>query len=452
MSTKTRETIKSIILVVLFLTTILLLYLLTSQNQKIEFSKLLPFKMEDEEASIKAEDLVLPNEIIYSNAKGDVVSVAEKEELFKNLKEYLYTFSRQGASMVTEITKEQLDEAMLLDQSLEFYFGYSIPFTQLCNAYDVNRTTGYGSIKNVSSILLSDAAKDSVIIIDSKNDKYYRIISESTKGWASEVIKEVSLEGDNLYPASQVLGVEKDMYIPVAIKRNVEEVYYLYEEFSEGSFALEDVSEAVFGETISFVRRIKDSFGNLTYMYGYGEKTLSVTADGTLEYKNTALENGESNGFYSDLQTAINFVVNCGGWGSSNSETKLRLSNVEQEGEGKNAIYTFYFVQERDGEEISGEEKVGMTLTVEKGQVSSYFRKLVIAIKSYAEPVDVLQAANAIALVASDKFNDSYEYTTEQIDSMKTCYRMINHFLIPSWEISFKDGSRTWIGLSQSQF
>ena len=48
-----------------------------------------------------------------------------------------------------------------------------------------------------------------------------------------------------------------------------------------------DAARAVFGDTFSFVRRITDSFGNVTYMYGYGEKNLYLYAEGAIEYRTT---------------------------------------------------------------------------------------------------------------------------------------------------------------------
>jgi len=469
MNSKIIERIKSIILVVLLLLTILLLYLVLMQNENVEISNLLPFKTVTEGASIQAADLVRPKEIIYTNENGEMTSTYDKTTLYQSICKYINEFSHQETSMVTEIEAEQYEAATTKSKSLQFNFAYSIPFKEFCQVYGINRTTGYSSIKEFDSIAISESAKDSVLFKNSKENKYYRIISETDDNLFEDVVANAIIEGDSIYPVAQVLGIKSNMYIPVQAKRNTEEVYCMYETYIEGSFAFEDIAESVFGETISFVRKIKDSFGTVTYMYGYGDKTLSIAADGKIEYKNTSLQIGESAGLYGDLQTAIEFINLWDGWSTQNSETELKLESIEVSGADKNTIYSFYFNQSLSDEKISGEDIFGMTVVVEKGQVSAMTRNNIIAIKSYAERENCTEVANAIAQIAPEKYEeycnenninvsqktkeqDAIAYTVNEIVDIQSVYKMEGHFLIPSWEILFKDGSKEWIGLKQKQF
>ncbi|MDO5332317.1 MAG: hypothetical protein Q4E99_06510, partial [Bacillota bacterium] len=298
---------------------------------------------------------------------------------------------------------------------------------------------------------LSSSANDSILIYDQSEDKYYRIISESKLKWVDEFGGTSDLFGDSVYTASQVLGVDSDVYIPVQIKRSLEEPAFVYEQYVEGTNALKNVTSYIFGDAFGFVRKINDSFGNLTFMYGYGDKTVNVKADGTLEYKNAALENKNSNGFYGDLQTAINFAENCGGWNLEAKHPVFKLAYVSQVGSGNSASFTYYFIQELAGEDIIGENGASLKITVEKGQVSNYVRHAVFATEAYGTAEDVFQAANAIASI-SDGAEGTYIDTALKISRIRTCYKPEEGALVPCWCIDFIDGGRTWIGLRQRQF
>ena len=466
MTLKAKERIKSIILVVLFLLTILLLYLVFVQGQGLKVESLIPFKPESVDITVAAEDIAIPQTVIYSNGQNDRVRCYRTNELYKSLSSYLNKFSSQSTTMVTEITKGQVRVATSDYESLEFNFRYSIPFADFCAENDITRTSGYSTIKNVTNIILSKAATDSILIYDEIENKYYRIISETTLDWIKE-FGNADYYGDSVYTAREVLGVDSDVYIPVLIKRKTDNLAYIYEQYADGTNALKEITSYIFGDAFGFVRKINDAFGNLTYMYGYGDKTINVKFDGTLEYKNIALGPGSSNGFYQDLQTALNFAENCGGWPTETNHPTFKLAYVVRNGEDKNAIYTFYFTQEIDGEEIVAAEGPAMKIVVDRGQVSNYVRHAVSTKVSYGEKEDVLQAANAIASISTEVYqrylegiassgaideSHAYAYTAQQIQRIRTCYTTEEGRLVPSWCIDFIDGGRTWIGLKQKQY
>ena len=137
MTLKVKERIKSIILVVLFLLTILLLYLVFVQNQGVDVQNLLPFKPEDVGVTIAAEDVAIPQTVIYSNGQTEKVRCNNEEALYKDLSLYLNKFSNQSTTMVTEITNDQVRAALNDYESLEFNFRYSIPFLEFCNKNNI---------------------------------------------------------------------------------------------------------------------------------------------------------------------------------------------------------------------------------------------------------------------------------------------------------------------------
>ncbi|MCQ2552948.1 MAG: hypothetical protein MJ150_01405 [Clostridia bacterium] len=448
---------------------ILLLYLVFVRDTAVDISSIIPFSQnQTQENTQLATDVVAPDMVIYSNGAGAKTNSNNKTVLYGNLCTFFSVFTDQSSSMVTEISKDQMDWSTDQTVSMEFKFNYRIPFLQFCNAYGIQRASGFSNIENLTSIVLTNAAKDSILIKDEIAGKYYRIISENERDWAKEIIGSIKIVGDSAYPANQVLGVDSNVYIPISVTKKTESLPFSYEEYKEDSPELEMVAEAIFGGTLSFVRRISDSFGNITYMYGYGQKTLSIQADGTLEYKNTAVKSGESAGFFGDLQTALNFASMCGGFNNDDSHPVFVLSYAQVAGNDRNAKHTYYFTQSLDGEPIIGDDALAMRITVESGQVSSYLRHAIVSNKSYTIKEDVLQAPNAIAQISLETYKkylnsiggtafinieegDAYVFTAQQVSNIKTCYKVENGYLVPSWFIEFKDGGRTWIGLKQKQ-
>ena len=107
---------------------------------------------------------------------------------------------------------------------------------------------------------------------------------------------------------------------------------------SEFDMTTEDVAENIFGDTLDFVRKITDVSGNETYMYGYGQKRLTLYVNGNIEFKEDINEENSPN-FYNDLETTLRFIKEKLGIG----EDRIFLTSAEvNESEGR-GVYHFSF-------------------------------------------------------------------------------------------------------------
>jgi len=464
MQTKAIEKIKNVILLVLLFTTILLLYLVFSDGEDFDFKNILKLKNEEVVLDVAdAKEVALPLSVLYCNGSGEYIEADEKKELFDAAVSFFASVTKESTIVTSEISKSQYEEAMNNYESVSFDFRYCIPFNQFIKEYSIKKSSGFNSIENMSEIAFSTAASDSIFIANETAGKYFRIVYDVSYDWEKSILTSVP-EGQSMYEIDKVLGVGEGITIPVSVKRKTEDILYSYEKYRDGSIALQVIAETVFGENFSFVRRINDSFGNLTYMYGFGEKTLSVGTDGTIEYKLSEVKSGESNGFYGDLQTAIDFANQCGGFNNNENYAQFALSYVGIEDDK----YSYFFTQQLDGEVITNGDSLMMKIVIERGVVSYYMRHAVVAIKSYDIKEETVQAANALGEISLGVYKKSLEaaglntnniketaafnYAAENISDIRTCYLMEKGFLIPSWQFTFKDGSKEWTGLKLKQY
>lgn len=436
MSKKAIENIKSVILVVLFLTTILLLYLIWGDpsSGKLAISDLIPSSRTETER-LSAKEVIYPSEVFYSSGDGAFVKAASRKEIFEHYNKILKSCSSQGTVMVTEITKEQYTEALTNYQSVEMKFIFQIPFTEYCNLFEINRSSSFANIETISTLAVSAAAPDSFLIADESNWKYYRLVCETNEKIEIEKIENPS--DITLYSARTILGAGTDSLFPLEANSKLREVSYVKTPQSTEE-SRQEISQKIFGDNFNFVRRIVDSSENYTYMYGYGQKSLTIYASGGITYKET-VKNGDSADVVGDLETAINFVQNLIGFSDSHSRVKYVLQEVYTNGSGKAANHIYRFKQETtDGFEILYPEDA-LVISVEKGQVAE-FRGVGIS-SNYAQWASVYKPAynpaNTIARAAQN--NENLEVFVENMRSMEPALFPKDGKLIPVWALHIHD-------------
>ena len=465
MSTKVKENLKSLIIVVLFITTILLLYLVFDEQLNVKFSNLLPFARTEEALNAPdATGVSVPSRVIYSNGSGAFTVVENREKVFDKSIEYVSEISRQSTMIISDISKDQYDYATTKCEALMMQYSYEIPFKEFCEAYDIKRSSGFSGIDNINDIAFSSAATDSVFFSDIENEKYFRIVFDSQRTWMDAVLNGSSPKGQSVYSMEQVFGIQNNILIPVAVSKKTDNLKIEAEDFSEDSELHQKVAGSIFGENFSFVRKIKSTFGDITYMYGYGAKTLQFDTSGTVIYKVSDIGSGSSRGFFDDLQTAINFIARCGGYEFGDGRPKLVLASVEYLENGER----FNFLEELEGMPIGREEGYNISVSVENGQVSYFFRDATLAQSPYTIKEKTVQADAAIASSSIDLYkkylsgvgagteqfdeSDAFNYAAENLAAIEMEYKEDDGFLIPSWHLVFNDGSETWIGLKQKQY
>ena len=438
MSKKTVEQIKMIIIVVLFLATILLLYLIWGGSKEVKAADLIPsFGKDNEDTHLWS--VVEPEKVYYSAGNGSFRCVTDSYYSYYNVMESFRNLSDNSTVMATEIARDQYEEALRNHPSIVCVFSYEFPFADLCAELGIGGSSAYAGIGNITEICLSSIAQDSLLVANYSSGKCYRLVSDSM---SVEFKEPLNYRPDYFcYDVSSVLGAGGSGLFPLLTQTQMANSAYRSEGFFEAGESIE-IARVVFGDSFDFVRRISDGFGNYTFMYGFGQKTLTLGKDGSVEYK-TEAGSGNSQGFFGDLKVAENYFYNVLGHYITLNKTSasLKLKDVKQTGSGKTASYTFCFAMHFPPYDICGSEKYALEIKVEKGQVS-WLKSTVVPVDIKYDPTlphDVFDAANVLA--ANAPSSEAFISMAENYRSMEEVFFMKDGELIPAWRLTLSDGS-----------
>lgn len=403
------EKMKSFSLVVLFISTVLLLYFFWGNNTIDELRPdtepvNAPANMED----LKT-DLIRPERILVNLGAENYTLVPSQETSVWNsgkgnsIIDGLKRLDKAENILVKEISYSQYQEVMNL-RSLRAEFAYDIPMSDFCSNFGIESQPGYDSIKYVSAVGYSSSVTDSIFVYDRKDGVYYRLMIEGDQIGLKSLIDSIeSKQYSPYYPISIYLGVNNNTLIPVSMTDNLKSFHYQQDFYAHQSGQINILAEKFFGENFDFVRKITEDTGKIIYMYGYGQKVLIVNTDGSIEYKEELLNNASDQSFLESLKTAVNFVDSHGSWDSlEGAKVTPYLKNVIESPE-KNEGYRFIFGLEVNGSPLFYEQGNAFVVDVVNGQVN-YFKRNMIdfdtdevqAIKT-APYRDVFSAGNLIA-------------------------------------------------------
>ncbi|MBN7773305.1 two-component system activity regulator YycH [Clostridium aminobutyricum] len=455
------EKTKNIALVVLVFTTILLLYFLWGDSSLDDFNFL------DENAPVKkllAEDVIVPKEIIISMGNGNyTVGKDEFPEIISTFKK----FSKQQNLLVDEIPKEKYQEVMEYP-SIRAVFNYNINFSGFCGRYGITQALGFNNISTLSELGFSKGRQDSVFIYDGASKKYFRIWCDSENNFTSFEDIASNTENTTYYPLKIYLGEEStnETLIPIELPTSLKTVPF-EQDFNVGEKEIINTfAQTFFGESLDFVRILEESNGTVIFMYGYGQKILIISPDGSAEYKEEQ-KNIDTNqvSFFDALDTALSFVASHGGFKTVNGkELKPYLTEVSSISGEKND-FRFVFSFTVDGNKLYYPYKAPLTIEVTNGQVS-YFRRNFIAVDEESEKqtpqTEKQTAINMLALnfenikgiLISEKEQQkqiSFEQLANDIDGLYIgYYRPLTDRepkdLIPAWIVEI-DGVRFFMDL-----
>jgi len=458
MKSRRIENLKTLLLVVLFLTTILLLYLLWMQKESRGFSvsDILGYSKETV-ITASADSVIKPDYAAYSSGDGSFRMVsggtlALQEHAISIIKAGL---ENSGAA-VSEISREQYYTAISSYSSFLFKTCVDFPTADFASYFGFNNASSLGSVTHISSIAFSDAAKESVFISDEIVGKYYRVLFEEGGEWVSELLKGAMLSGEIYYLSGAVLGGSGKALIPLYTSSKLDYCEYRNEHDEGGRDLRSGMAEAVFGENFDFVRRLTDSFGNITYMYGYGQKVFIANADGSFDYS-SEVSGSYSKDFFTDLETALTFASECGGWKYSGGESGFMLSGYEVEGTGRACARTFSFVQQVEGETICSESGPAIQITVDSGQVSHMSRNVaVVAAPQYSvDTFEITDAANVVAENCNHIYNilnsntlaaeadEAFSFASDAVSQVGIAYfrSSKDEIMSPCWRIDTSEGA-----------
>ena len=446
------ELFKNGLLVVLFLSTILLLYLLWNSGAGIDIrvGDIIPIARN--EAPVPETESVIRPEYIafgysdysYKLAEGDLTGL--QSEAFALIRDAL----SEGAASITEISEAQYTGITGRYSSVKIGLCVDFPGRAFAREMGFPQSDLFASVPHVSEIAFSELSKESIFLHDDRADKYYRIVLADGTSFVEILRSKAETGADIYYAAGTILGGGSKALMPITSESNLVEITYENEYEEGGREQRVNMAEAVFGENFDFVRRMTDSFGNITYMYGYGQKVLTANIDGSFSYSSED-EGAESSDYFDDLKTAMSFAADCGGWIYSGSGSGLMLSSVKESNTGRRSVRTFDFVQYSGGNEICLEAGPALSVTVVNGVVTNLSRNVAIlspaSTASSKSPVS--DAANVIAENCNHIYNvingnvlaaatdEAFEFAADAVEEIGIAYfrSSKDNVMKPCWKI-----------------
>lgn len=463
MSGRRREEIKNILLVVLFLTTILFLYLLWTHDTEKSFSLLDVLSGHGGEVDVPSvEEVAVPRLVAISDGSGVFrMASGSTAGLSAAASELIKEACAETTVTVNEINEQQYSAVMSRYSSVQIALSRDVPFTDFVRYHLIRIGTQQDLIRNISMFAFSDASRESIFIYDAPQDRYFRLRTGEPHEFSSQIRSMSTLDSDSYYLSSDILGAG-NAFLPVSVQSQLSELTYVTDAAVGGRDLRNSMAEVVMGENFDFVRRIIDGFGNITYMYGYGQKNFTAFADGSFEYRGE-VSNGNSGDFYEDLKTAISFVARCGGWpGAEAGEPSLVLDRSESFSEGRRSGHRYYFSQLVYGVPIRGEDGYAAEIEITNGQVS-YFRRCTLTVGRMQSSgrSETVEAANVIANNCNHIYNvlnnntlvaatdEAFSYVSAVISEMRQGYFKSSGIgeLKPCWIVRTQDGTEFYFDL-----
>ncbi|MDX9888250.1 MAG: hypothetical protein RBS51_03180 [Anaerovoracaceae bacterium] len=439
---KNIEIAKSVILVVLFLSTILLLYGFWWNVKPMEIGLDAIGSQNTSYESLRPQEVIAPSilEISYGDGRYGVIN-GDTRKYWWNKQGLSITggmkdFFAAGNIFVEAITKDQYRE-VLASESLKVVFDYNLPLGDTFKLYGIFRPSGLANISNINEIAYSFGSMESLFIYDGKQESYYRIVGEGdfleSKTFTT-IYLDLTESAYIAYPLYKMIGDETTnaTLVPLPTEFSYTISTYNNERLLGPRDFEKTLAKTFFGETFDFTRVIEDAKGNVTYMYGYGERVFVADRDGSFRYKR---EGGSktSTSDISSLEMALDFIALHGGTQNSlGDQVEIRLFKVKRE-DGRPPKITFYFqIQKETGVlyeqgaafivECSGDTVTGFSrdLFIEDDiqsrtlSAGEYTAVNVLA-KNYEEMAQILETQGFI----KNKGDKAFEKVTDEIKGIR---------------------------------
>lgn len=372
------ESLKNVSLVVLFFTTMLLLYFFwgSPMSSKFKIGSIIGLDIVEIPT---LQEVTIPGRIIVHLGDGSY-TVLEDEELnsWNECIDSLKRLSKDSVESVDEITEEQFDKIMDF-KSIYFRFFYSLPFDLFFKVYDVPEIHGLEQIGELSLISFSSGSPESIFVYSSSKEKYYRIVSNIVNESMEELLLKAETQKDpGYYPIGDLIGTASKAIIPLTKKSTRSELVYRQEFLDLDSQEVKEFAQSFFGESLDFVRQIRSSKGSRIYMYGYGDRILTISATGKVEYKNKENPLGSQQNYYEAMNTALHFVAVHGSWQEEEGQAlKPFVLSVQTVEYNKLKGFRFVFGVKLSKDTIYHEGSHSIMVEVINGQVTQYLRDMI---------------------------------------------------------------------------
>ena len=464
------EKIKTVILVVLFLLTILLLYFFWKD---IKFGEvhLNDFRLSAREEfyeTVEVTDVIVPTHIDICLENGTYTKIEEKTEEYWSGDEggmlgLFKSFVSSGDEFIEEITEAQYDGVMER-VSAKAVFDYYLPFRDYCALLGVSNPAGSEMIGVISEMGFSRGSVESMFIYDAEKDKYFRIVSDVTsESFINSIEAGAALENTTYYPLESFTGVDlkREILVPAFLEKNIA-VVTATADFAGGHANIANtLARNFFSGSFDFVRRIQEENGRVIFVYGYGEKRLTIDPDGTVSYRSDAASMTKV-AYFDAMRLALATVAQQGGFApESGEEFKPFLLDSVMLPDGNG--YRFEFGILAGGEKVYYHDGSAVVCEVVNGEITRFDRKYIVFDDSMTEG-EMREAHSAINVIAQNyeyiygeileddikAAEDRFSYVVSLISDISYGYIYDEEagLLRPCYVISLADGSvRTYFDL-----
>lgn len=476
----TSERLKSVIIVVLFLTTVLLSYLYWHGENFTGLTETVNDRLSNQAfTTATAPDmasLVCPETVSVNFGDGTYCQITENAALlWEEFLPIYIDFTKMSNLMIEEISEDQWNESLEYG-SVTYGFGYDIPnsFFESLGAANYGETDYFDSIY---SITCTKAGETAVLIKNEGSGKYFRVIADSEffdlegllkKIRKSETLDNTSLSGDELsflyYPANLLAGTNNRTCLPYESAVPLRPLRIT----TQGIAAYErSLAETFFGKGLDFVRKVTDDSGIIIYMYGYNHTTLSIYPNGYFEYTDTPSSRDTTLSFNQALSLASDFIAGHGTWTSyDDSRTGYLLKSATSGTRGKSSFYRFCFETEYDNHPVFAAEGYDIVIELEGDQVTFYSRNALaftstsltpepadtgrnasvpdILASSYTQITDAIYEMGGFVTLDGATYGENMEKVLSQLNSVIPGYLQTSKdssILTPVWIFSFREGS-----------
>ena len=422
----------------MFLGAILLLYLLWNPASLKNISVRDVIAWNSRQESLELSDVLLPEAIVYTPGDGRYfVETAAVDEGYSCAEELIRRCFSGESVQIDEVIESGYNMMLRSFRTAYLDTNWGLSFSRYLSYLGCYTSTATNNIGSFRQIAFSQA-DETAIFVAAQDGRYYRIQGNLTGGSAEELALCLSSyrNDDVAYEASTILGGSSD------IKLSLSPALSPAEKIVSRDYDEQQIARRLFGSTFDFVRRFSDSFGNISYMYGYGEKSLYLSSDGSLEYSQSIDEDLSELEYLTEILEIIGLV------GKPEGELRLAL------GQSKGNAESYCFRQYIDGLPVNCPEEYIISCKIENSMLSVSFSDMYsIEMDAYEEGAEIADPANLIASDCNYMYNilsgsilsansdEAFSYIIEVLDGAEICYFMDGDRLVPAWKLSAEDYS-----------
>ena len=359
MKAKPIEIIKNVLIVLLTLSAV---YLVCVNWGNMDIRSLLE-KKETVDLPEQTADALKTQEVIKPLQEGIWIGDEFREtETWPTFLESLRSLGETSGANAQELT-----EAKIYMQKECWYlyikFAEGLPFEGFCKQFGI-ASANFGNVSNLAELRYYAEDSGAIYLLEEKSRRIYRL------GVSNEACANLR----------KMISQEETAFPIIEKKPHFYESTLAFTDENIRENEVDSFAKGFFGDGFDFVRRVEDSQGTLTYMYGYNKKVLTVTKSGSIEYKEE-LEPAEiAQGFYASLGTALQFATLHGGWYDYASPVLAKAESITNE-HRQGYRFTMDF---RIGEETLP-NTWRITAEVYDGQVTYYKRNIITAMNRTEE-------------------------------------------------------------------